>query len=302
VRARSWLLLLFGLGSIHFSAVVGGGNWLLSHLVVTVALLLMLLELVGRNRPWLVGVLLGLATLSRPSAWFLLPFPLLASWAAGGDRRQVLRQAVLVGIGLAPIVGFSLWYNWARFDDPFRSGYATITMPRCLQATLEAHGVRNLAYLPKNLYLTLFHGPEPIPGDGAVVPPWGHVDANGCASATSRGFDATTLAFPYFRPSEWGMGLLWTTPAVVWAVTAPWRDRWVKLAWLTVASSLLVIGTYVSPGWIQFGARYTLDFLPFLLFLIVRGLPATVPRLFKALVVLSVLVECWGIALTVLWR
>jgi len=299
---RPWLLLLFGLGSLHFAAVAGGGNWLFSHVAVTGVLLALLLEAFGRNRPWLLGLLIGVASLVRPSTLFLLPFPLLVAWAWGKDRRQVVRHALLVGVGLLPIVGVWFWFNWARFGDPLQDGYAAITVPPCLAAAIDAHGLHSLAYVPRNLYLLLLNPPAPIPGSGELIRRWGDVGPFGCTSLPSLDWAAPTLAFPYLRPSEWGMGLLLTTPAVVWALAASRRDRWVKLGWLTIASSLAVSSTYASPGWIQFGARYTLDFLPFLLLLIVRALPQVPPRAFKALVVISVAIECWGIGLTVLGR
>jgi hypothetical protein len=301
-QCRPWLLLLFGLGSLHFAAVAGGGNWLFSHVVVTGVLLLLLLEAFGRNRPWLLGLLIGVASLARPSTLFLLPFPLLVAWALGKDRRQVARHALLVGVGLLPIVGIWLWYNWARFGDPLQDGYAAITVPPCLAAAIDAHGLHSIAFVPRNLFLLLLSPPSPIPGDGAVIRRWGDVGPIGCTSLPGMNWAAPSLAFPFFRPSEWGMGLLVTTPAVVWAFAASWRDRWVRLGWLTIASSLAITLTYASPGWIQFGARYTLDFMPFLLLLIVRSLPHAPPRVFKVLVVISVMIECWGIVLTVLAR
>ena len=48
-------------------------------------------------------------------------------------------------------------------------------------------------------------------------------------------------------------------------------------------------------GWTQFGYRYALDFYPFLLLLTLRGIGEQLKWYHKLLIVLSVLVNIWGV-------
>jgi hypothetical protein len=60
------------------------------------------------------------------------------------------------------------------------------------------------------------------------------------------------------------MSVLFTSPGLLLAVLAPWRDRrtWILL----IAAVLVLIPTllYYGGGWLQFGYRYFLDSIPFL--------------------------------------
>ena len=55
------------------------------------------------------------------------------------------------------------------------------------------------------------------------------------------------------------------------------------------------IVTYWSVGWIQFGYRYSLDFLPFLAILVASGMRHRLDGLKIAVIALSCGVNLWGI-------
>jgi hypothetical protein len=294
---RPWLVALFGVGSLHLYAVAAGTNWYLSHLLATTCLLWLLWEAFGRGRGPLLGLAVALASLSRPSAWFALPYALLAGWAHGRTGRRLALHACAVALGVMPVLGVWCWYNWARFGNPLQTGYSLITVPPCIDVALKTHGTFSAAYIPKNLYLMLLHGPEPVTNTPVLGP---YSVQEQCTSTASTFLNSPQLDFPWLKPSEWGMGLLYTTPALLFAVTSTRRERWSAAAWVAIASILAVTMTYYSPGWIQFGYRYSLDFLPFLLVLMARGMADPPSRAFKGLVVFSVLVEVWGISVTVL--
>jgi uncharacterized membrane protein len=52
---------------------------------------------------------------------------------------------------------------------------------------------------------------------------------------------------------------------------------------------------YTATGWVQFGYRYALDYLPFLFIAIASGLQRMPKILAWILIVLSVLVNIWGV-------
>ena len=70
--------------------------------------------------------------------------------------------------------------------------------------------------------------------------------------------------FPFFRPDGLGMSIFITSPGLLYAVRAPWRrsSSW----WLALAALIVLIPTllYYGGGWLQYGYRYFLDSIPFL--------------------------------------
>ena len=65
---------------------------------------------------------------------------------------------------------------------------------------------------------------------------------------------AFTSEFPYFRPDGLGMSVFFTSPGLLLAARAPWRDArsWILL----LAAVLVLIPTllYYGGGWLQYGS------------------------------------------------
>ena len=83
---------------------------------------------------------------------------------------------------------------------------------------------------------------------------------------------AFTAEFPYFHPDGLGMSVLFTSPGLLLAVRASWRDArsWILL----LAAVLVLIPTllYYGGGWLQYGYRYFLDSIPFIWALVAMGI------------------------------
>ena len=148
-------------------------------------------------------------------------------------------------------------YNFARFESFFDNGYGRIFS--------KPHGMFSVRYLRHNLYTYLAAPPEYI------------------------------TAFPYLRPSLHGMGLFFTTPAFIFIFKALRRSAIALGSWLAVAGVGSLYLLYFWSGFAQFGVRYTLDFTPFLVILTAIGFGSFLqfPRI--PLVVLSVLINLWGV-------
>ena len=139
---RGWLILLFGFSTQILWVTTRGGVWHTGHLIATVLTLACLIELWGRQRALLIGLLAGAAFLTRAPVAFAIPFYalLLLPWLDAGDapRRTIpWRSWALLAAGVLPsIVGFFA-YNVVRFGDPLESGYALATLPPFLDQLRE---------------------------------------------------------------------------------------------------------------------------------------------------------------------
>jgi hypothetical protein len=268
---RGWLVLLFGFSTQILWVTTRGGVWHTGHLIATVLTLGCLIELWGRRRAVLIGLLAGAAFLTRAPVAFAIPFYalLLLPWldATDGSRRTIPWRAWTgLALGVLPsIVGFFA-YNAIRFGDPLESGYALATLPPFLD-TLRQQGLFSLSHVGMNLQYFLLDLPKPI------------------------------LGFPFFHPDGLGMSVFVTTPGLLLAVRADWRSQ---RAWLLLGAAVAVLVPtllYYGGGWLQFGYRYFLDSTPFVI--AVCGLAAArVGRIgpgWRVLIAFGVLVELVGV-------
>lgn len=241
---RIWIVVLFGFSTAMWWVTVRGGVWHTAHLVASILTLLGLVEAFGRRRPVLLGLLAGAAFLTRAPlilavpfwAWSVLPREGDRGWE-GGRHPSVARRWALLAIGLAPGVLFAFWYNAVRFGSPLESGYALATLPDWL-ADQRARGLFSVVHLPMNIEYFLLKLPR------------------------------FTTAFPWIRPDWLGMSVLFTSPGLLLAIRADWRDR---VPWALLGTAVLVLVPsllYYGGGWFQFGYRYFLDSLPFVMALV----------------------------------
>ena len=225
-----------------------GGVWHTGHLVATILTFACLLELFGRQRAWLVGLVAGAAFLSRAPLAFAVPFYALmlmqpvrqvATEVAGGYVGQALvgvrwRAWALLALGFLPSILAFFLYNQVRFGNPFESGYALATLPPFLEAQ-RAIGLFSVTHIPINLDYLLWHLPR------------------------------LTAEPPFFRPDGLGMSVLLTSPGLFFAIRADWRQP--RAWWLLGATVAVLIPTllYYGGGWLQYGYRYFLDSVPFVM-------------------------------------
>jgi len=275
--ARRWaILLLFG-GTDYFAAtLVPFSTWFAQILVVTCALLA-IHETLGQRRPALIGLYLGLGAMCRLTAGFALPFFIWMLWRERDAHAEpapiggrLLRLAKLGAGATGPLL-LLLAYNDLRFGDPLQNGYASAHLGSDVLYWAMGHGLFSLEHIPKNLFMLLFQGPLPYPSA-----------------------DAPVLEFPYLQISNWGMGIFFTSPAMLYAFRAQLRERLAQACWLAIGCVLVPILTYYGIGWTQFGYRYALDFMPFLLLLVARGMSTSPDKWPRILITASVLVNLWG--------
>ena len=260
-RFRIAMIILFAFGTNFWWAALDGGAWQFCHISAIFFFMAALVETTGRNRPWLIGLLVGLAGLSRFPVFIAFPFFAYTISQGVGDRRVIIRRLVIFGLALAAMGAVYLMYNYARFGTLLDQGYYH---PEQYSYPYFDRGIFDIGYIPRQLNAILFAVPK------------------------------FTEEFPYFKPTLIGLGLFFTTPALLYMFRA--RLRGFTLAALVGLIAVAVpIVTYWSVGWIQFGYRYSLDFLPFMIMLVASGMHYQLGRLKIAVILVSCGVCLWGI-------
>ena len=278
---RYWVPLLYFGGTPYLSITLVGISTYFAHIVVTTFLLLAIWETLGRRRMLLVGLCLGFAVATRVSALFTLPFFIRMMWPSGGSihgRSAPSVQLTSLAGGLVGPLLLMLWYNYARFGNPIETGFGKAMLYSDVLYKARSVGLFSAAHIPKNLFMMLLQGPQPVGGDSSAV-----------------------LRFPYIEPSRWGMGLFFTSPALLYIFRAPRRDPLVQASWLAVLSTAVPLITYYGIGYVQFGYRYALDFMPFLILVAAFGMPAPMTPRARALVAASVVINLWGAVTLAVW-
>ena len=128
-------------------------------------------------------------------------------------------------------------------------------------------------FLPENLFIA------------TIKPPWFHLHCLG-------------QVCPLVEPNPLGMGILWTSPVLLYAVFAfrhAGREKRQNI-WLAAATllSLLPSLLYHNPGSAQFGYRFLLDGLPFWMILVARGVRRQPLAGMATLILYCVVVNWWG--------
>lgn len=294
----------FAFGTAHFYAATTGTLWFYNHVAAVFFLLLSIIFLLRRTSPVVPAFFLALAFLSRQSTilatpfflyWmvrqrheFILDWQALFHWMTSRKHGPILNREALFGresltqmglfVGtLLPFVLFSFWYNEVRFGGPLETGLDTLYdgyggIPYSFYLNqfpgadrFDMFDVRNI---PLHLY-TIF-----------LMPPDFHPD------------------WSILRPSPYGMSVLLTSPAFIYAALVK-RDDPLKMgSWMAIGLVSIPLITYFNQGWVQFGYRFMLDFIPFLLILTALGFednqsPAST-RVKVLLVAVAIVAGFWG--------
>lgn len=274
---RLWLVVLFGFSTQILWVTTRGGVWHTGHLIAALLTLAALIETAGRRRPWLLGLLIGASFLTRAPLALAAPFFAWAIADRHGSRWRrpaswPWRSWVWYAIGIAPAAVCFLWYNAARFGSPLESGYVLASLPPFLE-TQRAKGLFSISHLGMNLDYLLIHLP----------------------TFAVQGPNGLQIVWPP-KPDGLGMSILLTSPGLLLAVRADWRSRMSVALGLTALAVLVPSLLYYGGGWLQYGYRYALDSIPFVMALIGaavarRGLPVWG----KVLIVFGVAVNALGV-------
>jgi hypothetical protein len=275
---RLWLIVLFAFSTPLWWVALRGGVWHTGQIIATILTMGCLVEFWGRRRPLLVGLLGGAAFLTRAPLAFAMPFYLLLVDPAICDepvgdpgirasiRRWPLGRWALVAAGVAPSIAFFFWYNAVRFGSPLESGYALAALPPWLEAQRQL-GLFSLAHVPMNIDYLFLRMPLIVPDP------------------------------PFLKPDGFGLSVFLTSPGLALAAFADWRSPRARLLLGAAVAVLIPTLLYYGGGWLQYGYRYFLDSIPFLVALAGMAV-ARAGRLglgWRALIVFGVVVNAGGV-------
>lgn len=265
-RARVLFGLLFAFGTIAWHNADMGGDWHFAHAAAVCAVLLALCEFFGRRRFWIIGIMAGAAILCRPTTALVALFFVLPPLR--GKQWAQLGQWVIGPLAAIALLG---WYNFARFGDAWDFGYERMVLRGEGLELMRMYGQFNQHFVLRNFYWFF------------LAPPW--VGREGAS-------------FPWLGYDPHGLSLFIATPAAIFALAAirrKWGEPIVRHVCFAIGACLIPLLMYFNTGFMQFGHRFAMDYLPLLMILIVMGMKAKPSRLGVGLIVASIVVQAWGI-------
>jgi hypothetical protein len=272
LRDQLWLVATLAFGTVFLFSAVRGEVWFTAHVIGVVLCLIYAWASIEAAHPIVAGVALGLAAITRPPMAFMFPLILLEAWRVHGGLarwraerpamvRELVRFAVKLGAPVVAIAAVAMVLNYVRFGSPTEFGHSYLEVKQ--QKQIEQYGLFSYHYLSRNLAVAFTLLPELIDKP------------------------------PYVQISGHGLALWFTTPillAVVWPRSPSAIHR---ALWITVAFVAIPILCYQNSGWVQFGYRFSLDYLPFLILLIAIGGRA-LGRISQGLIVLGIAINLFG--------
>ncbi len=247
----------------------------------------------------LVGFLLGLAVTARLPLILAAPFFVMVG--GGGSRVRRLLSAAAGGVlPVAALLGYT-YLTTGAFIHP---GYD-------YQYRLEVKGypalgyngdwsVEDPRYIPQNLGTMLGSLPAVLPD---VLPNTLGI-ARDVPLCTQPGAQRSLfdVGCPLAVPVDTGTSILLSAPGLLLALFALRRHGTARLGIGTGAAVLLITVinlAHFSQGWVQWGYRFSLDFLPFLLPMVALGAARPSdgrPRMIAVvLLVAGGLINLWGV-------
>lgn len=284
-RENLLLTVLFAFGTVFFFTAVQGTVWFSAHVVATSLLMLYLWFGQDCRRPVLAGAMLGLAFLTRPTTALLClffaveilrtqrrqgahvftgdasPYGQILPWLKGVDWPKALRTGALFAAPILAVGALAMAHNQARFGNPFEFGHTYLQIR--WRGRIETWGLFNYHFFAKNLSVYL------------AGLPWLSAEA------------------PYVMVSRHGLALWFTTPALLLALWPKRLTAPMIALWCAIVPVALLNLSYQNSGWVQFGYRFALDYMPLLFVLLALGKRRFGP-LFHLALVFAIAVNLFG--------
>ncbi|GAC1539236.1 MAG: hypothetical protein NVS2B17_14260 [Candidatus Velthaea sp.] len=258
-----WLAAFVLLGTDLMWCAMIGDVWYLAHVACIAFLLLALCESSGPNRPWLIAIWFALACGSRFTV--ILTLPAFAYWIVYGfhDERKRVRALAPALAALVPFALLWIGYNEARWHVPWDRGH-TIFFHQDVLVGGQDGSPFSIENIPYQLWSFFVQLPDFIP------------------------------AAPYAIPTQSGVALTWTSPALALAFFARRPRRLIASLWLAAILAAGPAFLYYVNGFVQFGMRHALDFEAFLFVLMALAARRGLHWIWYVLIAYSCVIGIWG--------
>ncbi|MBY0426781.1 MAG: hypothetical protein K2Q22_14190 [Cytophagales bacterium] len=253
--------IFWGLGTVHFYMSMVSSVWFFSQVIAQTFLLTSILIFISRFSNlylFLSGLFWAFACYSRNGLVFSVFFFLAIFWVNFNYKFSInnfFTKGLIFFLPFLIFTIFNLYYNKIRFGDFFENGIQYHNMSSYFFDNYQKYGYFSKHYLLYNFFIEIISTPPFI------------------------------KEFPYFGNNDEGFGLLWVSP-IFWMLF-PVAYNFVSTLELKEKSNFLksdkvilvgliltivfiagIIFSIMGTGWVQFGARYTLDFQIFLVLFI----------------------------------
>lgn len=266
-----WVSILYAFGTIQWYHAEVGSSWYVAHIVALFFLWLSILEMVTRKRLFLIGFFIGAAYLSRLPTILAFVFVILflrEKFLIGNNIKQRnIRNLFIFLLGLLPALIFNSLYNYLRFGrfDDFAYSLYLSSQSLSIKQSIFPYGFFSINYIPDRIKDIFFS------------------------------FPIFTTQPPFVLPNLYAMAIYVVTPAFLLILFASFKKRLVYASLITVFVISIPSLIKGGNGFTQFGFRYSLDFLPFLLLLTASGLENRFNIYSKSLILLSICINLWGV-------
>lgn len=277
-QGRTWIFMAYFFGTGYWYMLLTSHHINgFAHIISSCLIMLLLCELMGRQRPVLLGLYLAATFLSRQMTIFygLLLIYLIVTGAQ--DKKAAFRKIIVSGIAFAIPAAAYLYFNYMRFGDPFDTGYGHILYSTSQGDTLlgervHKYGLFSWKYFWFNFYHMFLKGHNIIfTGDGLLQPK--SIDLFGTSVVSASPFLIAAL-----KPKE--------------------KRGIVTACWLTICCITITLLLYHNNGWQQVNTqRFSLDFMPILMLLVAWGYASVPPWLFRLLILYAIGLNCFSLAL-----
>ena len=265
------LVVLFAIGTPHLWVGIRGRAWFVSQITTVTFSGLSVFAALRKWSPWVVGVFLGMAVVSRPNAvmiWlfaFAIAMQIIKEEQGTVGFTQLVNWSIRSVVPVVAAIGCLLIYNQVRFGNFLDFGYITINGNPVIVENAQKYGVFSLHFIPINLKVMFLNTPALDPGGRWPI-----------------------------LPSSVGMSVFLTTPALIYLFHHYERQWWIIGAWLSVFLNFLLLVLYHNTGANQFGYRYILDAIVPVVVLLAVALGRKMPWHFLLFLLLSIGINIYG--------
>jgi hypothetical protein len=232
------LTTLFAFGTVFFYTSVQGTVWFTALVVGAFFSLAFLWLTIDGRWPILAGLCVGAAFLTRPILVLLSIFFLLwtirkdEQWTSPFDAEN-FKKLLTFALPVAGVLAGTFYFNYQRFGAPMEFGHTYL--PAVFHRAMD-HGLFHPHWAIRNAYAFFLAPPEIL------------------------------SKAPYIRFNGHGLSMFITTPALLLFFIVPKEQR-NALYWSALGVAGLIFLPhlfYQNTGWVTFGNRFSVDYLPLL--------------------------------------